>query len=137
MNKYDMKIRDQSRLVKSILRSYGHTVKDFARPWSPFDILMDGKIKIEVKTCSYSSKRKYWLFNIHRHNVLNEANVDFYVLRFNDVPGTNRAINALYRAPLNVSTMVFSMRELLEGKIHQAVKDFRSLNLKSKKVLAR
>ena len=49
MTKYDMKIRDQSRLVKSILRSYGHTVKDFARPWSPFDILMDGKIKIEVK----------------------------------------------------------------------------------------
>ena len=137
MNKYGRKIRDQSRLVKAILRSYGHTAEDFSRPWSPFDILMDGKIKIEVKTGRYIIKQKCWLFNIHRHNVLNETDVDFYVLRFNDIPGTDRAINALYKAPLNVYTMNFSIRELLEGKIQQAVKDFRSLNLKSKKVLAK
>lgn len=133
MSKHKNKKTDQSKNVMAMLSRYGHIVEDHSKSWSPFDILMDRKIKIEVKTGSYRVQSKIWAFNIHRHNVLNEDGLDFYVLRFLDIPGTKRAINALYKAPLKTPTMQFSMRELLAGKISQAVKDFRKLNLRSKK----
>lgn len=133
MNKYEKMERDQAKTVIGTLSMYGHKTQDFSYGKSPFDVLLDGKIKIEIKTGHYSEKYKQWTFNIHRHNILDESGVDFYVLRFNSIPGTNRAIHALYKAPLKKRTMTFSIRQLLEGKIHQSVKDFRKLNIRNKK----
>lgn len=114
--------------VSKVLRTYGHKVELMKQTHCKFDILMDGNIKIEVKSASFGND-KTWVFNIHRNNVLDEKEVDFYVFHFDGVPFSKKPIYALFKAPLNSYSMEFNMKRLIEGKIANAVEDFRKLNL--------
>ena len=92
----------------------------------PFDILVDGKTHIEVKTCRSIIKRGQtaWFFNIHRHGVLDEQGVDAYIFRLENVPETSAAIHLLFKAPLGILTVVISIRSLL-NRYGVAMGDFR------------
>ena len=100
-------------LVKSILLAHGRKVE--AMPYnSPFDLLVDGIWKCDVK-CSAALDKIWptWFFNFHRHNKLNE-NLDAYILRLENVPGHKKAVHLLFRAPTKVKTITFTLRSLIE-----------------------
>jgi hypothetical protein len=123
------------RNIQSALCAYGHKVMVMPFTWPQFDLLMDGKVRLEVKTSRPRKENKNglaWKFSIHRHNKLNESGVDFYILRFEGVPGSSKAIHALLRAPLRKLTVEYSQRQMLEGAIANAVQAFRRLNRRAK-----
>lgn len=110
--------------VAIALQSFGRTVE--VAPYnSPYDLLIDGKYRIEVKSGAerFLRKGKYsyrgWQFNIHRHGVLNEASVDFYVLSF-----AHRFL--LLKAPVNKKTIAFQSRPLAKGKYRKYIEAFLS-----------
>jgi hypothetical protein len=52
---------------------------------SPFDILVEGVARVEVKVARYGRRRRTmqavnWQANIHRHNVVSNGTVDFFVV---------------------------------------------------------
>jgi hypothetical protein len=120
--------------VGAALSAFGHHIKRMPQHYSHYDLLMDHKIRIEVKTSRIkgSKKKLFWGFNIHRHKIVQEREVDFYVFRFEDIPGSNKAIHALFEPPLTKQTIKYTQRQLLEGAIAEGVKRFRELNLKRK-----
>ncbi len=78
---------------------------------SPFDAVCCGK-RVEFKAGTLRNDGT-WLFNIHRHGVVNESQVDVYVLRLEDVPGFKYAVHLIVPAPLNTPTVSISLRSLL------------------------
>lgn len=110
-------LRVQTRLLQQ-----GRKVK--LMPYeSAFDLLVDGRIRIEVKTAQAQVTRKalFWKFNLHRHGALSEQ-CDFYVLRLEAVPYTNKAaIHLLLPAPQKKKTIFVSFRSLLNGVAQQAL----------------
>lgn len=52
--------------------------------YCPFDLLVAGRLKIEVKVSETMRKPKSegagWFFNIHRHGVVSSVPIDFYIL---------------------------------------------------------
>ncbi len=107
---------DSERRVASILRQfYGREVIAMAYN-SSFDISVDGW-RVELKAARpNTTKEPYpvWVFNIHRHGVLNEV-TDFYILRLEQVPFTKSAIHLLFRAPIGVTVLQISPRMLMNG----------------------
>jgi hypothetical protein len=123
---------DGERRVMALLAASGRTVKRMAQNGSPYDLLVDGKLRIEVKTsrpnrAGRDSQNPRWCFNIHRHNQLNESHVDLYVLRFEGIPLCSAAMHAAFRAPLGKATLLFGMKALLEGCASEGVRLFREL----------
>ena len=98
--------------VGQLLRSYGLSVKRMFGAGG--DLLVGYKLKIEVKTASPQVRNGNfkWAFNIHRHGKLNEQ-CDYYLFRFESVPGCEKPLHALYKAPLGVLTVAFQMRKML------------------------
>lgn len=101
--------------VRALLAINGHELS--TGKWGEhFDLLLDGSVKVEVKTAERRSlsREKYtgWSFNIHRHTVLNEV-PDVYIFRLEKVPGCNAALHALFRSPLRKKVVSVSMRGLL------------------------
>ena|ERR1700679_1917299 len=99
------------RQVTAFLRRYKFSVHE-QQFHSPFDLLVNNK-RIEVKAAGFDTTKKFWLFNIHRHNVLDETNVDIYILRLENVPGFTYAIHLIIPAPLGVFNVQISLRSLL------------------------
>src|SRR5437667_9197040 len=70
--------------VQNWLLRYG--VKSTRQKYdTPIDLLTNGGLGIEVKYASFltvnnKTKQRAWRFNIHRHNRVDERNVDFYCL---------------------------------------------------------
>ena len=122
---------DGSRAVRAVLNSFGRRVELMPQTYCGFDFLMDGKIKVELKTArpSIDHGNRVWRFNIHRHNKMTESLVDLYIFRFEGIPYSKKAIHALFYPPLNRKTINFSDRQLLEGAIAEAVKAFRALKI--------
>ncbi len=115
--------------VYATLRAAGKKV-EVAGYYAPFDLLIDGKIKAEVKTClgvrSQSTDNLLeWHFNIHRHNGLSEGQADIYIFRLENIPECKYALHLLLKAPLCRKTIGVSMKSLLNGKWIQASKDFK------------
>jgi hypothetical protein len=106
--------------VADLLRWHGRKV-EVMRPNHPFDLLVDGKWKVEVKTASPGKRRKglQWRFEIMRHGVLNEV-ADFYILRLDQVPYTARAVHCLVIAPVMKTQIAISFRGLLDGDGYMA-----------------
>jgi len=80
-------------LVSKLLIAKGATVKRM--PYNaPFDILVNGTIRVEVKA-GIKRSSETWAFNIHRHGTIDER-CDWYVCVLMD-------LNALWvvRAPVN------------------------------------
>ena len=103
--------------IIAILRGRGYVAKK-ASYSSPFDILVNGKVRLEIKTGTPRGTgnfglRKGWVFNIHRHGRVKESDVDVYILRLNNVPGFKYAIHLIIRAPLKVPTLVITLRSLI------------------------
>lgn len=106
--------------VGKILREYKHRVKMGGRRGvnaDKWDILVDGRWHIEVKTAGRRDIRGVpgWVFNIHRHGVLDESKVDFYVLRLEEVPYSKYAIHLLLPSPLKQLTLLVTFRKFLNG----------------------
>src|SRR6267142_4778407 len=91
--------RDGEKSVEAVLSVFGHKVEFMPYGWKKFDILMDDKIKIEVKCAAPIMKKGVpeWQFNIHRHNKVDEGEVDIYIFRFEGIPGSRKAIHALIK----------------------------------------
>lgn len=103
------------KALEDLFRVYGYRVKRGGY-YAPFDLLLDDSLKVEIKTClGIVSKHVpvQWQFNIHRHGKNNEANVDIYVLRFENIPGFKKAAHALVRAPIGKRTLAASLRSLI------------------------
>ena len=86
-----------------------------------FDLLVDGW-RIDVKTGKMDACFE-WTFNIHRHGVLKEDLIDFYILRLEGVPGTKGGwpVHLLLRSPVGRKTMRYTVRSLISGDAVQAV----------------
>lgn len=92
-----------------------------------YDLLLNGRIRIEVKTGKprWVKGVPTWCFNIHRHGVLDESAVDFYVLRLEGVPYFRNAIHLLRKAPIGAKSVVVSLGSLLAG--NNEARDFQAL----------
>jgi hypothetical protein len=75
-----------------------------------YDILCNGK-KVEVKTAEYVNGG--WSVNIHRHGILNESDVDLYVLRLEGGPLFKYAIHLIIPAPVGKLRINITPRSLL------------------------
>ena len=76
-------------------------------------LLIDG-LRVEVKQSSLSSG-KWWKINLHRHGVLDESDVDAYLLLLNGVPGVvgGMALYLVIPAPQNVKGLAISFSSLM------------------------
>src|ERR1700685_2878474 len=111
-----MKPQDDGRAaelqVMSLLTYRGFRVERMKECSSPFDLLLDGNIRIEVKTCDGvrggeggENSQIKWLFNIHRHNILDESGVDFYILKLNYTPIFKYPVHLLIEASIGRPTI--------------------------------
>lgn len=99
--------------VYHILRQQGFKVKKMPHFKSGYDLLLNGKIRVEVKTSMGRSKSLSWGINFHRHGKTDESRVDLYIVRLHGVPGCKHALHMLMRAPINRPTIVFSVKSIL------------------------
>lgn len=115
--------RAESLIASHLAGSWGRTVErqDY---YAPFDLLIDGTHRVELKTAQPSMHRgkPHWRFNIHRHGKLVE-NCDFYLFRLEKVPFSKAAIHLVVPAPIGKKTIIFSFRSLLSDG-SQYVSDF-------------
>lgn len=68
--------------------------------------------QIEVKVAKLRTDHT-WQFSLQRHNVLSETDVDFYILRLEDVPFAKAAIHLVVPAPLGTPTLKITFRTLM------------------------
>ena len=64
----------------------------------PFDILVDGKLKLEVKAASKKQTRytqPMWQFNLHRHGKVPENQADLYWFYIESLPGFKEGISLI------------------------------------------
>jgi hypothetical protein len=101
-----------------------HGIKAYAAGYhDAFDFRTEYGDNVEVKWCALIKSAKgrvaewKWQFNIHRHGVLDESQVDFYVLRCEPGPAKEflgeNAFHLVIPAPLGVKVMVITPRSLL------------------------
>lgn len=85
---------------------------------APYDFIANGhrcelKVsnpqKIRVGKFTYTG----WRFNIHRHGVLKERGVNYYILRLEGVPEFYKAIHLVIKAPLRKKTVLITLRSLI------------------------
>jgi len=76
-------------------------------------LIIDG-LRVEVKQSSLSSG-KWWKVNLHRHGVLDESDVDAYLLLLNGVPGVagGMSLYLIIPAPQNVKGLAISFSSLM------------------------
>jgi hypothetical protein len=104
---------DAENELGRVLKSGGRSVKKITGPKG--DLLIDGSYFLEVKTAKPQHPNDEdikWAFNIHRHGKLEEL-CDYYLFRFEDVPGCKKPLYAAFRSPLNCLTIQFSLRKML------------------------
>jgi hypothetical protein len=111
--------------VATLLRRHGREV-EMMKPKHPWDMKVDGKWKVEIKTATPQAyfKGLRWEFEIMRNGVMNEA-ADLYVLRLEDVPYTENAVHLLMVGPIGKTKVVVSFLGLLNGQ-GQLAQDFRT-----------
>src|ERR1700690_3352708 len=97
--------------VAKLLNQYGRSAR-VTQYSSPFDLLVDGW-RIELKSSEPRGQNVEWNFNIHRHGILNEVNVDFYILRLEKVPGSKAAVHLLFKSPVKTPTIRISFRSVI------------------------
>jgi hypothetical protein len=89
---------------------------------SPCDFIIDGR-HVELKSAEPSKKLR-WFFNIHRHGKIDEIGVDWYILRFEGIPGVSYALHALVKAPIGLYALRLSFRALIKGEMASAFAAF-------------
>ena len=118
------------RNISSLLARYGHRPTKAALTKGRFDILLDGKLRLEVKTARPSSKKamghSLWRVNIHRHGKLPnqtpphykngfEKEPHFVIIALSGVPDFTAAIyfSIPYDEIKNSPTLSISLRSIL------------------------
>lgn len=119
--------------VYMLLRQQGFKV-ELAGYYAPFDILVDSKIRVEVKTCAGIQKNgsTQWAFNIQRHGKISEE-TDFYILRLENVPySKKKALHLMMKAPLKTPTIKVDYRSLVTrySQYGEAFENFRKQHKK-------
>jgi hypothetical protein len=116
--------KSERAIAYLLRRTYGRRVVTMDQK-GPFDLLVDGwRVELKAANRTEQAGQPRWMFNIHRHGVLEET-TDFYVLRLEDVPYSKYAIHLLYRAPIGVTVINVSMRNLLNGTSMRAEEFYR------------
>ncbi len=67
-------IKENKDIVKRQLWSNGYSAKDVSH-CTDYDLLVDNKIKVEVKSTIYNQKGNYWLLNINKKSKTKKADV--------------------------------------------------------------
>lgn len=88
---------------------------------APFDIYTNKGMRIEVKASAFREVKQDswgWFFNIHRHGVVNNDNVDAYILvclpdQMLEIVGLRSIIRLIVPAPITELTISISLRSLL------------------------
>jgi len=107
--------RESVYAVAAWLEAHGFKVKRLPTSGPndlPYDLLVNGEKRVEVKVC-FRRDDGNWKFNIHRHGILDESNVDVYVLRLEGVPDFKAALHLIIPAPLGSMTIAISLRSLI------------------------
>lgn len=121
----------------SILKIAGRDIWP-ARYGSHYDILVDGKVRCEIKTAaprkelhppkdsgSQREKAPFWRFNLHRGGKMFMESIDCYILRFEGVPFCKNSFHALILSgDAGTKTVQFSFRQMLKGEIAKYVEAF-------------
>lgn len=85
----------------------------------PFDLLVNGK-RVEVKESRAQTvieggrQRIIWKINIHRHNKLDETQVDIYIFRLLGFPEFTSGLYLLLKPPIRSKTVRISVRSLIQ-----------------------
>jgi len=104
----------QEAVSELLNQNYGISTKKL--PYnSSFDVLVGGVFRIEIKTarCCINKGVPRWRFNIHRHGKMTEEEVDFYILRLENVPYHKSALHLLVPSPAKSKIIEISIRSLL------------------------
>ena len=106
--------------IRCLLVAHGRKVK-LQRRREPFDMLVDGRWRVEVKAAQSQRQgtgghQPVWKFNIHRHGKVEETDTDLYILRLENVPFCRYAVYLLFKAPVKAPTITISFRSLLNGR---------------------
>jgi hypothetical protein len=114
----------------SILNLLRYYKRRAIRTSRSFDILVDEKIRVEVKTArprKHKAEHILWQFNIHRHGKIPKDQPDVYVLRLEGIPSCQKAVHLLIRGPVSQYAIQVGLRSLLNQQWHTQVEDFYSL----------
>jgi hypothetical protein len=111
LNPIAKKSRESEKDVARLFLHYGHAVEPQGYK-SPFDILVNKTLRVEVKTASRCKDGK-WRFSIHRAGELKE-DCDCYVFQFLGVPGSKNAVYAMFRSPFGVKTREFTLMGMVK-----------------------
>jgi hypothetical protein len=103
--------------VASLLRRHGFAVT-YTNHNCPYDLLVNETARVEVKCASYRPLAGReddlgWSFNIHRHGIVAEGQVDAYILRLEEAPFGMGAIHLVFPSPIGKPTVGISLRSLL------------------------
>jgi len=124
MTKYKFGIKGEEHVV-SLLRQGGRDAhRTFER--TPFDVIVDKRIRVEIKTRRprHNNKEFCWRVTLERHRKLTEHLIDCYIFRLEGVPYHKSAIYLLFVPPLKVRVLRIGLRQLLQGRFKEAVENF-------------
>jgi hypothetical protein len=80
---------------------------------SPFDLLVNGRYRVEVKAAR-PSKNWRWVINFHRHGSLKEVQVDAYVVVLDGIPGNGKMpVYMVIPAPFGKAILDLSFSSIL------------------------
>lgn len=113
----------REKWVAAILRRAGHSVQQMNYT-SWFDLLVDGKLRVEVKASEFSAEKLNWQFNLHRHGKMGRQ-PDFYIFRLERVPFSCAAVHMIWPGNESRATISFSLRGLLNGKASGQIEEFK------------
>jgi len=87
-----------------------------ARQRENFDFWVNGR-RVEFKTARPTQTKRqspYWQFSLHRHGKLNESDIDFYVVCFEEIPYMQKNFYGAVQAPVQVKSLSYGMPDLLK-----------------------
>ncbi len=97
-------LRNQRRAIRWLRRTFPAAVITAASTLAPFDVVLNGK-RMEIKSATFRTGNRCWSYSIHRHGVLDETQVDWYL--FNTKNGPIPYV--LLKAPLGGKTKHISL----------------------------
>lgn len=102
--------------VAYVLRKKGVRCQRVTTARSPFDIVTQSGLRIEVKSAQYKQKRKTWTVSIQRFGRMTEGEVDYYVfcLSMSGFAGfRHKRLYVIAKSPIGQKQIVFTIHRLL------------------------
>jgi hypothetical protein len=100
------------KYVAQRLRRLGYRVREM-RHTSPFDLLLDDHLRIEVKYGRPDSAWR-WPINFHHAGQVQDSKCDFYVVLLDGIPGNKKMpVYLVIPSPIETPTISFSFSSLV------------------------